>query len=241
MIPRPGEDAAVTTKALSIALGALLAVATSGKGGETPPMQIDHILIGASDLDRAVAEFRERTGVEARFGGKHPYGTHNALVSLGDGVYLELIAPQPGATPDDWLKELLTIQGLKPFGWAVTAPDGEAARRELAAAGLPASPPQPGSRATPDGATLRWETFTLADELAGAPFFITWAKETPHPSTTSPAGCRLESLTVRGPDVERLARLASKVRQKVVVERAASERFTVTLSCPKGEVTFDAP
>jgi Glyoxalase-like domain len=58
---------------------------------------LDHILLGVPDLDAGVTAFEQATGVTPLRGGKRPSrGTENALVSLGNGSYLEIIAPQRG-------------------------------------------------------------------------------------------------------------------------------------------------
>ena len=50
---------------------------------------LDHLLWGCRDLDAAVADLYERSGVRAAFGGVHPeLGTQNALARLDDGVFL---------------------------------------------------------------------------------------------------------------------------------------------------------
>ena len=57
---------------------------------------LDHIVLAAPDLDEAKDAFDAQTGVMPIDGGPHEgLGTRNALVSFGDGTYLEIIAPDP--------------------------------------------------------------------------------------------------------------------------------------------------
>jgi len=79
---------------------------------------IDHIILAINNLEKGIAQFKERTGIEPVFGGVHPNSfTHNALVALDDETYIEIMAPRPDAlnVPGDFLK----IENLTPLGWAV--------------------------------------------------------------------------------------------------------------------------
>src|SRR5258708_16944565 len=60
------------------------------------PSLLDHILLGSADLHGGIAFVEQHTGVRATVWGLHPRrGTHNALLSLGQPRYLEIIAPGP--------------------------------------------------------------------------------------------------------------------------------------------------
>ena len=59
---------------------------------------IDHIVVVVPHLDSAIETYT-RAGFTVVPGGKHPIGTHNALIAFADGSYIELIAflnPVPG-------------------------------------------------------------------------------------------------------------------------------------------------
>jgi hypothetical protein len=203
-----------------------------------PAAQIDHILLGIDDLDRGVEQFEKLTGVRPVYGGKHPRGTHNALVSLGDGTYLEILALQPNVAPPKEYAELKKLNALTPIGWAVSSKDSARLRSQLTSAGLAVSEPSPGSRTTPAGKELSWQTFGLEDAFEEAPFFIVWSLQSAHPSTTSPAGCRLQQWRVAGPHLEKLEQLRTALDLRVDVAQAPSTTLRLALNCPKGAVEF---
>ncbi|MFN3955438.1 MAG: VOC family protein [Pararhodobacter sp.] len=61
-------------------------------------LEFDHLAIAATDLETGVAAIEEALGVRLAPGGEHPLmGTHNRLLGLGAGEYLEVIAINPAA------------------------------------------------------------------------------------------------------------------------------------------------
>lgn len=200
--------------------------------------RIDHIILGAADLDRATEAVADLTGVRPRYGGKHPTGTHNALLSLGDQTYLELVAIQPGAAAPSHWPHLATLQEPTPIGWAVSADDPRSLRKALEQAGFELTAPEAGSRLTPTGDSLRWQVFRLSHEFAGAPFFIIWDVHTIHPSRTSPPAGALERLSVGGEHQEDLIRLRQVLGVPFHVAGGGEATMTFELSCPTGPVLF---
>jgi hypothetical protein len=203
-----------------------------------PAAQIDHILLGIDDLDRGVKAFEQATGLKPVYGGKHPGGTHNALVSLGDGTYLEILALQKGVTDAGEFAGLAQLHTLTPIGWAVSSRDSAKLRDSLSAAGMAVTDPEPGSRTTTTGAKLSWQSFGLQDNFAEAPFFIVWSAQTAHPSTTSPSGCKLQQWHIASPRVEKLQQLRHALDLRVDVAEAKATSLRLSLTCPKGAVTF---
>ena len=64
--------------------------------------RIDHLVIGAADIDQGVEYVRDALGVDMPLGGVHQkMGTHNHLMQLGDGMFLEIIAIHPEMEPPD--------------------------------------------------------------------------------------------------------------------------------------------
>ena len=129
------------------------------KPPKVPPM-LDHILLGCSDLDKGMAFVEQHTGVRPAVGGVHPgRGTRNALLSLGEMHYLEVIAPDPAqasltAKPPSMLYTLRHLDAPRIVTWAAHTNDMNAVAERLRKASIGFEGPTPGSRKRPDGRVL---------------------------------------------------------------------------------------
>jgi hypothetical protein len=222
---------------LTVAGGALVAPRITWGTDEVPTL-LDHILLGCSDLDRGIDFVYERTGILAAFGGVHPgVGTQNALVSLGERRYLEIIAPdpkQPGASDSRGLKKLAEPRLV---GWAAHPGGIEAFADRLARQGVAITGPQPGSRKRPDGRVLTWKIVALKDDLSGLlPFFIEWSADSIHPSVDAPKGCRLIRFEAITPDPDTLSKKAAQLGLDVSISKAEKNQLRAILAGPQGQL-----
>jgi catechol 2,3-dioxygenase-like lactoylglutathione lyase family enzyme len=199
---------------------------------------LDHILVGCSDLDRGIAYVEKHTGVQAAFGGVHPgRGTRNALLSLGERHYLEIIAldPQQSGATDHYGLRKLTEPRL--VGWAAHPGDLNQFATHLRDAGLAFDGPNPGSRERPDGRLLRWKTLNLEDNPTGLlPFFIEWSSDTVHPSADAPTGCHIVRFELSGPNDAELKRICAQLDLDVPVEKYEKPQLRVHIAGPGGKI-----
>jgi hypothetical protein len=211
---------------VTLAGGALVSPRLS-LGEVGPPAVLDHILLGCNDLDRGMAFVEEHTGVRAAFGGVHPgRGTRNALLSLGDRHYLEIIAPDPQQAGAPDMRNLQQLAEPRLVGWAAQTGDISRFAAHLRSDGIDFEGPIPGSRKRPDGRLLQWKTVALKNDEQGVlPFFIEWNAGTIHPSTDSPPGCKIERFTISSAKDVELQGLCSVLNLDVHVEHAEKSQL----------------
>ena len=131
---------------------------------------IDHIVIVVNDLEQAAKDY-ERLGFTVVSGGKHPVGSHNVLISLADGSYIEIIAFYREALDHRWWDPLKKGERLVDFCMQTDDLRGDTSK--LRAAGVAINDPVPWSRTRPDGYELKWLLSLAQGSHRGiAPFLI---------------------------------------------------------------------
>jgi hypothetical protein len=213
-------------------------LAISSDAPDSESLRVDHVIVGVADLDRGMDEFEQLTGVRPIIGGDSPgRGSRNALVSLGNACYLELIAPRSDAPPSAEIDVLRGLKELTPLRWVVSTSQPEVTVRRLKQLGYGVSDQLPGARVKPGGTRLQWVRFRITKpELAQAPVLIHWDSLSLHPSIDSPVGCELTNLTLVVSSRNPYRRLLQVLPVDVGVRKSARPRLELTLSCPKGIV-----
>jgi len=178
---------------------------------------IDHVLIAVEDLDAAIKTYQE-LGFEAFFGGEHPnHGTHNALVPISGGFYLELIAVKNPELASQFPHTQRILGALERpnryIQWALDTPDLDEAVREIRDRGIEMHAPIPGARKRSDGIDVAWRTAFFEDPRL--PFLIQdiTPRETRIAEPSSGLGQKMElkSILLGTPDVRELTELFAKI------------------------------
>jgi catechol 2,3-dioxygenase-like lactoylglutathione lyase family enzyme len=131
---------------------------------------IDHLVIVVDELDRAADDYR-KLGFTVVSGGKHPVGSHNALVGFKDGSYLEIIAFYQESPDHRWWEPLKKSERL--VDYCMQTDDLERDTHKLRECGVAINDPVPWSRIRPDGYELEWLLSLATGAHRGvAPFLI---------------------------------------------------------------------
>ncbi|MEL6846546.1 MAG: VOC family protein, partial [Bacteroidota bacterium] len=186
----------------------------------TPTMNladgIDHIIITAAELEQGCDWIEAQLGIRPVVGGQHPlWGTHNALLALGEDCYLEVVAPDPRLRVGErglWLGDYFDRQPQLST-WAF---------REAV---IPTNSPylgsiEAGKRQKPDGSWLRWrltDPYVLAFDGA-MPFVIDWG-ESRHPSLDLPSCGERLALSIVHPQAQALREALDQVGIQIVVKQ----------------------
>jgi len=197
-------------------------------------MELDHLAVTAADLEQGADWVARALGVVPGPGGAHAhYATHNRLLGLGPGLYLEVIAPDPAAprpAHPRWFG--LDRAGAPRLGnWIVRVPD-------LAAA--VAAAPEAGVAVPLSRGDLNWTIAVPPDGSlpldGGYPTLIQWGPGT-HPAGRLPdLGLRLLALDILHPRADALrARLHALNDPRVSFVPAAAPALRARIATPDGE------
>lgn len=163
-------------------------------------MLLDHLAVSGETLAEAQSYIEEALGVAMQGGGEHAvFHTHNKLIGLEDGLYLEAIAVNPAAPKPDrprWF-DLDQFSGRPRLSNWICRSDDLEHDISLLPAGI-------GAPVQLKRGDLRWQM--VVPDSGVLPFdnmcaaLIQWQTKQHPAQTLTPTGCRLRRLVVSHPD-----------------------------------------
>lgn len=199
----------------------------------TPMLELDHIAISGETLEAARRFVEDALGEPLQPGGEHAvFHTHNALLVLEDGLYLEAIAINPDAPAPDrprWFDLDRFAGPPRLTNWICRTPD------------LPdflaQNPLELGQPVDLQRGDLNWRMAVPDDGILPfdncAPAVMEWQTGA-HPATRLTArGVRLRRLTIRHPRASVLERHLAALR--------ADDRVTFEIGTIGLHASFDTP
>jgi hypothetical protein len=199
--------------------------------------ELDHLAVTCADLAQGVAHVEAALGLRLLSGGQHQrFGTHNRLLSLGPGLYLEVIAPDPMAPTPPFPRWFALDHATAPrlSNWIARTADLSEA--------LALSPEDVGDPVALTRGDLAWTIAVPHDghvpQGGGWPTLIQWTAGM-HPSSRLPdSHVRLTRLEIMHPDATTLARRLPMTDPRLAFRAAPSPALRATFSTPSGERTL---
>jgi hypothetical protein len=211
-----------------------------------PACELDHIVIAAQNLDAGVRFIRDKLGVDIPPGGRHEsMGTHNHVMRLGRGSFLEVIAIDPAASAlgrprwfdlDDPAMAARLREGPRLVAWVIRTTDIVAA---VNAAAISLGTITPLRRDA-----LSWR-LTVPDDghMPGGgtiPHIIEWDAGLRPWEQMADLGCSLAALTLADPDGdwlnEVLRSLGAEALPSVKVVEGGPPRLSAKIVTPSGRI-----
>ncbi len=169
----------------------------------------DHMAVAGETLEDASAHVEKSLGLSLQAGGEHAvFHTHNRLLGLEDGLYLEAIAINPDAPAPDrprWFDLDRFAGPARLTNWICRCDDLDAT--------LAALPEGFGAPVSLQRGDLRWRMAVPRDGVLPfdncAPALIEWEGDAHPAARLVPSGARMVSLTVAHPEAAALEAMLS--------------------------------
>ncbi|MEH6646789.1 VOC family protein [Sulfitobacter sp.] len=202
-------------------------------------ISFDHIAVAGEILAAATNHVEATLGVPLQAGGEHAvFHTHNRLLGLEDGLYLEAIAINPQApTPDRprWF-DLDRFEGAPRLtNWICRCDDLDATLDQL--------PEGFGRPVDLQRGDLRWRMAVPASGVLPfdncAPALIQWIGDAHPAPRMAQHGCRIKTFTIRHPEATSLAGLLAPVLADVrIAFEVGPVQLRAEIATPTGHTTL---
>lgn len=201
---------------------------------------IDHLVYVVKDLHEGIEILEQKLGVAPVYGGRHEtFGTHNALVGLGQNCYLEILAPDPANTSVEkprWMGVDLTSEPVL-ARWAIVSGNIKKHASLLEKVNPEMGQIKPGMRKRADGSILKWQLSvplpTPVIEII--PFIIDWQGSV-HPAENLDNVCSVHSFELEHPNPDHCQFLFKDLSIDLEIQKGNSPLIRARLQTPNGIV-----
>ena len=196
-------------------------------------LELDHLAVAAETLEDGREAVEAALGVPLQLGGQHRhFGTHNMLLGLEDGLYLEVIAVDPSAPKPAYARwfDLDRFAGFARLTtWICRTNDLAAHTKAQPQAGVPVALTRGDLEwrmAVPENGQLPYDH--------AYPAVMQWDSAGHPAARLAPSGCRLKRLVVCHPDVDGLRRDLHEMDDARVVFEAGDAALRAEFDTPFG-------
>ena len=197
-------------------------------------LELDHLAVAAETLDEGREAVEHALGVSLQPGGQHvKFGTHNVLLGMEEGLYLEVIAVDPGAAPLPYPRwfDLDRFAGRpRPRIWICRTDNLDGVVADIPGAGVPVAL---------ERGDLRWRMAVPEDGVLpfdnAFPAVIQWEGSAHPAARLAPSGCALRRLVIAHPEAVALqAALKGRLEDERVVVEPGEQAMRCEIDTPHG-------
>ncbi len=205
--------------------------------------RLDHLVYAVPDLDEGISFIKDLLGIEVYPGGQHPrFGTHNAIVRIGNHTYLEIISSDP-SNPKEfplWMGISNVTSPGRLTRWAISHPLNESVMKGLKSYNEALAHISIGEREKPDGSTLVWKLTPPISHpmIESCPFFINWP-EGIHPTTSLPMQCELTEIKVFSRRSKKINGFLNNLRMEFQLKQGDEDKIEAIFNSPKGMIRLN--
>ncbi|MEL7255862.1 MAG: VOC family protein [Pseudomonadota bacterium] len=196
-------------------------------------LELDHLAVACETLEDGREAVETALGVTLQPGGQHArFGTHNLLLGLEDGLYLEVIAIDPAA-PKPSVPRWFDLDRFDGFArltnWICRCDDLEAHVARQPRVGVPVDLAR---------GSLRWRM--AVPENGQLPFdnchpaVMQWSSADHPAARLTPSGCRLERLVVTHPEAKDLRDMVGPMEDARIHIEAGEAGLRAEFATPFG-------
>jgi len=212
-------------------------------------LELDHIVLGADNLEQGLNFVAEKFGIDVPRGGEHlQMGSHNCVMALGPNCYFEIIAIAPHLTAparprwfdfDNPDQRARIAERPRILTWVVRTPDLEQT--------LANTSEDFGEIVAMQRGELNWQLTIRADgslPFGGlCPALIQWQNNLPPIANMTDLECRVESITLAHPESKSLRAALKSIGVDGLAQINENERdsefIKVEFATPHGLVMLD--